>query len=158
MKKFFKEASWYAIEIIVAISCIWQLYNVENDTGEKGVMNIVGASVKYTSVNYDDAVDQKTIEQLAARNYPEIKALRTMYSEETEYKLSDCFVATDAEGDKLKINIVELTYMDGSDALSMYDSSTENIQFDYPGTYTFKLNTKDAEQLSTCVQIKVTVN
>lgn len=158
MKKFFKEVSWYAVEIIVAISCIWLLYNVENDTGEKGVMNIVGANVKYTSVNYDDAVDQKTIEHLAERNYPEIKALITRYSEKTEYKLSDCFVATDENGNNLKINIVELTYMDGSDASSMYDSSTEHIQFYYPGTYTFKLNTKDAEQLSTCVQIKVTVN
>lgn len=149
--KMFGGAALCMIVVVMAWSLV---YHVQDDAGNEGVLQMIGAQVGgWGSVIAGEAFDNLKSE--SAKEYPVINCLQTQSLAPGVYQLGALVGANDYAGNPLGISVkIRQPGMVDWDEYTGEDT----VSFEQRGIYTLKVETKDAYGRRSVSQIEFPVN
>lgn len=131
---------------------------IEDESGNKGILAIIGAQINNESVNYSLYTDFKeTYKKESERTAPSISC-EGVSLKVGEYKLSDYIKAEDYSGQSLAVKLVSITNPDGEDVMDIYRPDTTEIFFSQAGIYTIRVSARDDGNRVTEASFEILVN
>lgn len=160
MKQVMDSFGKFILEAIVLIIFIALLFtSVTDDSGNKGILNIIGAQLQTGGTDYYSYADFNVYETESKKEAPVISyngAGTTLYT--GSIILSDYIKAVDQTGNEIPVKVLSIRNQDDIELIDTYNPDTTEIILSQPGIYTIKLSAVDAINKKTVGRFHLPVN
>lgn len=151
--RFFISAAVFALFLNVFF------FNITDDSGNKGILKIVGKKIEVSDNNYPGYTDYDNYRIESEKPLPTIAYIYSgnIYSG-TDIKLSDLFSGKDYQNNDLPVRVLRIKNNAGDEITDIYDAAAGNIRFPESGIYKITVTVIDQTKKKETCTINVPVN
>lgn len=123
------------------------------------LLSKTGQRMDVESENFSNCADTNATAEICGRKAPKIIcAGKKIWAIGETIPIETLFLATDADGNQIRVDVEDITDADGNSAMGNYREASQEALFQNRGVYTFHLKTMDSERKTATQKISVVVD
>ena len=155
MEKLFQNLGNAFFYTIIGIALLTLIFGGIVLGGKKGLLPIMGQTVEEQAARQEVSdTSLAEVKILQERKRPEVVAQETFVG--NSYSVEELFSATDADGQRADVAVLNAFYEGENVTASVFDGS--RLKFEQSGTYRLKVRVTDQMGVSNICQVYVTCN
>lgn len=144
----------------IAIICLagFLFWNISDDDGNIGMMEIIGGNLPEINEEYDSYTDFKEVyREESKKDAPKISFIASVV-DTGRIKLSQIIKAVDYSGNEIKPVVISIKNMENVELIEDYNPETTEIELTSAGVYSVFVKATDDGNRTTECMIKIPVN
>lgn len=144
--------------LVVGLLITYLFATVKDGAGNQGILNIIGAMIQNSDTDYSSYSDFESYKVESRKEAPLFSCDTLGILRTGTYKISDYVRAEDYNGREIPVILQKVWGPGNEEWDAYYDSSTMQVNFVQPGTYTLEVYAVDDINKSTVCRITIPVN